>query len=1108
MAFTAYLPARYAHLHESQMFDALVESLKAEFENKPGQHCLVGNPMFDGQDLDALFVKRDGVCVIEMKDYGGTIHFSEIGDWTANGSVVKGGTHGNPFRQVRKYKFALLEFLLRNKGRFLKPERDDEWDISGMVLFGKPVSFTEMLPMTVSPWFHICDQWSVGPKLAGLRGRYLRLDDNEIAGLIHCLDLRAAHVYQVGGPQPTAEAVVQPPIAATVLRFQVIYHHKSPFREALLRHRAAAGARMLGAMKLIELFGQVGRGRNPFGEFKANAEPRIENAFVYSLNPQTTYLAIVPQPHLHFPWFIATPQEVEDWIAGNKGFSLAVEAGSGRITPTTVLKVPAPEDLKPQADFTEENRPYLARLSELELDALVPQPFIREGLAGLDENSSDQRIMDVVSAVRAPDIEAFLFSLISMLRAGDLTGAQARVKLRNSGACPVEDAGAFAQKAVESDANSDQIIVINNLDAGGMEQFLNLQDWMLLLHRDQKKVAEGHFDKPVVLTGVSGSGKTCILVHRARFLARTYPNERIGVLTLNRKLTQLLKNLINQRCNYEERRNIHVMAFYDYFRLLLHELRPDKYLEQLSDLAGPDANLHTVIRQLNRQNLAREFDNRSSENVETDTFREFFHDQNPSVKEWLDGPIKYLEGRRIDAARYLKEEFTLIRSAFTTAERSQGYLEFERKGRTESFDKQLRRDILQLLLIYEERLLAGELLDVSELTQACMPLLRELRELPPEKRFRCLLIDEFQDFSTLDLKLLRWLPTGTRDGLFLAGDPVQKIMVKRLRLNEAFLDAPGSADGVKIKRNYRNSRQILRAASVLASHYGNLANGSGEEIEFIDPELAARETAKPVVMGTNNQIAKAWEIAREVAACEQTRAWTTCIASADPAKIKLEWIHHACPADLEANVLRGDYILRKPSKVVVASIHDIKGFEFNLVIILGCAEGVFPSDEVPDGEQWRDALRLYVAMTRARDQVTLLYEGQPSPFLKTMQEHVKWEHSTAKPPALPPDFHSTSHSKAVLPRPVIPSLRDSDNDGTCCSWFSATESDLLHRYFAKFVFEKEVGPDVTFREWLTPENLQDLDPARFLKLRNYNRRHLESLSKTLWRCGVQFKLPK
>ena len=55
---------------------------------------------------------------------------------------------------------------------------------------------------------------------------------------------------------------------------------------------------------------------------------------------------------------------------------------------------------------------------------------------------------------------------------------------------------------------------------------------------------------------------------------------------------------------------------------------------------------------------------------------------------------------------------------------------------------------------------------------------------------------------------------------------------------------------------------------------------------------------------------------------------------------------------------------------------------------------------------------------------------------------------------------------------------------------------------------KEVGTDVTFREWLTPENLEDLDPASFLQIRECNRRQLESLSRTLSRCGIQFKMPK
>jgi hypothetical protein len=68
------------------------------------------------------------------------------------------------------------------------------------------------------------------------------------------------------------------------------------------------------------------------------------------------------------------------------------------------------------------------------------------------------------------------------------------------------------------------------------------------------------------------------------------------------------------------------------------------------------------------------------------------------------------------------------------------------------------------------------------------------------------------------------------------------------------------------KKNYRNSRQILRAASRLASHYGKMASALSEEIEVLDPELAQRETNPPIVLKTDNQVVKAWEIALECTA--------------------------------------------------------------------------------------------------------------------------------------------------------------------------------------------------------------------------------------------------
>jgi excinuclease UvrABC ATPase subunit len=47
------------------------------------------------------------------------------------------------------------------------------------------------------------------------------------------------------------------------------------------------------------------------------------------------------------------------------------------------------------------------------------------------------------------------------------------------------------------------------------------------------------------VTGVSGSGKTCVLIHRAIRLAHKYPDEPILVLTLNAALAALIESLVD-----------------------------------------------------------------------------------------------------------------------------------------------------------------------------------------------------------------------------------------------------------------------------------------------------------------------------------------------------------------------------------------------------------------------------------------------------------------------------------------------------------------------------------------------------------------------------------
>ena len=83
---------------------------------------------------------------------------------------------------------------------------------------------------------------------------------------------------------------------------------------------------------------------------------------------------------------------------------------------------------------------------------------------------------------------------------------------------------------------------------GELKKLLNgkFHDWMLYPHPDQKKYIYTDYTEPKILNGISGSGKTCILVHRAKRLAEKYKEKKIGIITLNRDLVKLIKNLVTK----------------------------------------------------------------------------------------------------------------------------------------------------------------------------------------------------------------------------------------------------------------------------------------------------------------------------------------------------------------------------------------------------------------------------------------------------------------------------------------------------------------------------------------------------------------------------------
>lgn len=1068
MPLEVFQPAPFEYPWERDMFKHLESSLRERAGNSPDTHILITNYMVNGRVIDALFVARGIFAVIEMKSYAGDLVVSENSPWSVNGKPMLESADGNPLRQVHSYRW-LLHDLLKDRS----PEyRTKDWRApDAVVLFRGPITLKNSVPKGVENWFWIADLTNFAERLLTHRNSNILRSDNEILRLKRALD-----------PGRPAGA---PQTSKTQARFEIPHFRESEFASSLSELKFAGLEYASAARAIEERFGYLKKlpTQNPFGDLPFRACSEITGSIAYAINEKAEFVGLKNGHHRLIPLFAGSNERVSEWLRLRAGMMLTVEGDEYRLAFTVVSASEASSAPMPGPLPTTVPKPYLAQIAGPDLEAVMPAGFIRGVLEQFDEATLEEHMEDVLASL-AEDSRLLFRDLFRLLRGGEQAGAAARLSLRLGNAIPAADAPAALDEAVGSASNSDQIVILNDLTPEQMKEILDLdkfKEWMYYLHPDQKRYVEDDYEKPVVLTGVSGSGKTCILVHRVRHLARKYPNERIALFTLNRNLAGLLRELVKDLLTPEEGKNVHVYAFYDYFSVILDELGAEAYLQQLAKVAAPGSPFQRVIAHVDPKKLAREVDIKSQETIE-DTWDDFLESGDDDFKNTYRPIGNLLSRERVNAHRYLREEFTLIRSMWSPEARREQYPGFDRSdfSRAIAFLQDIRLDVLNLLLRYEEFMLEGGMLDVLSLTHALLPLRQRIRELPPEKRFRFVLIDEFQDFSNLDLVILREVCThaGT-DGMFLAGDLVQKILVKKLVLREAGFDSTASR-WLKIRRNFRNSRQILEAAFVLAKKYGELARSRKEEVEVLNPELAVRETAKPFALKTDYGIDKAWEIAYRMVGQEKRAPWTICLATANKDTISTEELMDRRPVALPAQLLSADWI-KKRDHVAVCDISELKGFEFHLVLIVGLDRGVFPESGVPEEERWRDALRLYVAMTRARDELYLIYQDTPSGFLESMRPFLEWRTDNRSMELARQIKKERKQAHIPLPGKTWETTRGD----YCGEWFSPTQLRHLRVYFMQTVHKMknlgamaprdkilaESSKDGLFKIWLVPENL-------------------------------------
>lgn len=191
MTFKVYRAAPFNHAHENHVFNQLYDILRTHWEARDEPLHLLGNFYVDGSEIDALIIKRNAVIVIDFKDYGGSLKFSENGRWEIDGKEVRGGNKTNPYQQIRDNKFQLLNYL---KNQIDFQSTPNLGHIAGLCLFHQAIEFdTVTLPHKISRWFHIGDIPSVIRTTDAIVSSEISFSNADIELVISKLDIPAYH---------------------------------------------------------------------------------------------------------------------------------------------------------------------------------------------------------------------------------------------------------------------------------------------------------------------------------------------------------------------------------------------------------------------------------------------------------------------------------------------------------------------------------------------------------------------------------------------------------------------------------------------------------------------------------------------------------------------------------------------------------------------------------------------------------------------------------------------------------------------------------------------------------------------------------------------------
>ena len=504
-----------------------------------------------------------------------------------------------------------------------------------------------------------------------------------------------------------------------------------------------------------------------------------------------------------------------------------------------------------------------------------------------------------------------------------------------------------------------------------------LDTWRVFLHPAQRRPVERDWNGSVRILGGAGTGKTVVAIHRSRWLARSsldsrdmFASERnVLLLTYTRNLADELKKHLHSICSRQEFRAIEVTNI-------------DRWVWGF--LAG--SRVSRGNRLFGRNGLGFE----PVIQRENDLWRRAMNKRPASSG--LSKDFYWEEWRHvIQAQEVMDMEPGLAVSRKPSAEAMNrsvtNYRRVQRKERGTPLQVSTRNAIFPIFETYWRELWRNRRIEWSTAYRVAT---EELKRASDGPSYASVVVDEAQDLGYQALRMIRAMAPKGKNDLMIVGDGHQRLYPgPRVVMKQCGIKVPGRRS-IKLATCYRTSEAIRRwAASIMDGQpiYG-LDDATVAELE-IGCSAVAVGTA-PVVRHWPDRRKHDDQVVRLVQniLADRQPLEGVCIVA------RHRSILDRIAAALSLNGIRSVVMKRGTvpgsHQARLATMHGVKGMEFDAVVMVDVNDGIVPSsrflEKCADAESRREQEMierslLYVAATRARKALFVFSWGTRSPYV-------------------------------------------------------------------------------------------------------------------------------